>query len=311
MHPVLAVTAVPAVPRFPAVLGAWQLEPVTLALLAASVVLYLAGVRRVAELHPRNPWPRARTWSFLTGLGAIGLALLSPIDPYAEVLFSVHMVQHMLLTMVAAPLLVLGTPVSLLVRAAGRARHRRVMRVLRSWPVTVLTNPVVAWVGYAAVMWGTHLSGLYDAALRSAPVHAAEHALFLVSAVLLWWPVVGLEPSHWRLPHPLRVGYVFLQSPVNTFLALVLYSSNRVLYPAYAATGRAWGPTPLDDLHAGAAIMWIGGDLVFLAATVLGIAAWMRHEDVVTARIDAELAAQRARAAAAEPPAPGPGQPAS
>jgi cytochrome c oxidase assembly factor CtaG len=310
MDRVLVATAVPAAPHLPAVLGAWRLEPVTLALLAASAVLYLAGVRRVAELHPRNAWPRSRTRAFLAGLAAIGLALLSPIDTYAEVLFSIHMVQHMLLTTVAAPLLVLGTPVSLLLRAAGRSRHRQVMRVLRSWPVTALTHPMVAWVGFAAVMWGTHLSGLYDAALRSPPLHAAEHALFLVSAVLLWWPVVGLEPSHWRLPHPLRVGYVFMQSPVNTFLALVLYSSSRVLYPAYAATGRTWGPTPLDDLHAGAAIMWIGGDLVFLLATVLGIAAWMRHEDVVSARIDAELAAQRARAAAAAKP-PAPGQPAS
>src|SRR6266540_2543033 len=113
MHPVLAVTAVPVVPRFPAVLGAWQLEPVTLALLAASAVLYLAGVRRVAELHPRNPWPRSRTWSFLAGLGAIGLALLPPAAPSGEFLSPTHMVQHRLLTMVAAPLLVLGTPVSL------------------------------------------------------------------------------------------------------------------------------------------------------------------------------------------------------
>jgi cytochrome c oxidase assembly factor CtaG len=170
---------------------------------------------------------------------------------------------------------------------------------------------MVAWVGYAAVMWGTHFSGLYDAALRSQAVHAAEHGLFLFSAVLLWWPVVGLEPSHWRMPHPLRVGYLFLQSPVNTFLALTLYSANRVLYPAYAATGRTWGPAPLDDLHAGAAIMWIVGDLIFLVATGLGIAAWMRHEDIVTARVDAELAAQRRARAAAQPPSPGSGQPAS
>jgi cytochrome c oxidase assembly factor CtaG len=306
----LVAVAVPAAPSFPAVLGAWQLEPVTLALLAASAVVYLAGVRRVAELHPRNPWRPARTRAFLAGLVALGLALLSPIDTYAEVLFSIHMVQHMLLTMVAAPLLVLGTPVSLLVRSAGRSRHRQVMGVLRSWPVTALTNPMVAWVGYAAVMWGTHFSGLYDAALRSTAVHAGEHALFLVSAVLLWWPVIGLEPSHWRMPHALRVGYLFFQSPVNSFLALTLYSSNRVLYPSYANTGRTWGPTPLDDLHAGAAIMWIGGDLIFLLATGLAIAAWMRHEEVVTARIDAELAVQRRASAAAKAP-PESGQPAS
>jgi cytochrome c oxidase assembly factor CtaG len=306
----LLAAAVPAAPSLPAVLGAWQLEPATVALLAASAVLYLAGVRRVAELYPRNPWRPLRTRFFLAGLAALGLALLSPIDTYAEVLFSVHMVQHMLLMMVAAPLLVLGTPVSLLVRAAGRSRHHQVMAVLRSWPVKALTHPMVAWVGYAAVLWGTHFSGLYDAAVRNPAVHAAEHALFLVSALLLWWPVVGLEPSHWRLPHPLRVGYLFFQSPVNSFLALTLYSSNRVLYPAYASTGRTWGPTPLDDLHAGAAIMWIGGDLIFLAATGLAIAAWMRHEDVVTARVDAELAAQRRAAAAAQAP-PESGQPAS
>jgi putative membrane protein len=309
MHRLLAAVAVPA-PSFPAVLGAWQLEPVTVALLAGSAALYLAGVRRVAELHPRNPWRPLRTRFFLGGLAALALALLSPIDTYAEVLFSVHMVQHMLLTTVAAPLLVLGTPVSLLVRAAGRSRHRRVMGVLRSWPVTALTHPMVAWAGYAAVLWGTHFSGLYDAALRNPALHAAEHALFLVSALLLWWPVIGLEPSHWRMPHPLRVGYLFFQSPVNSFLALTLYSSTRVLYPAYASTGRTWGPTPLDDLHAGAAIMWIGGDLVFLAATGLAIAAWMRHEEVVTARIDAELAAQRRAAAAAQAPSE-PGRPAS
>jgi cytochrome c oxidase assembly factor CtaG len=305
---VVAVAAVPP-PRFPAVLGAWELEPVTLALLFASAVLYLAGERRVAELHPRNPWRKSRTWAFLAGLAVLAVALLSPLATYAEALFSVHMVQHLLLTMVAAPLLVLGTPVSLLVRAVGRSGHRTVMRLLRSWPVAVLTHPLIAWVGFVAVIWGAHFSGLYEAALQSPLVHAAEHALFLVSALLLWWPVIGLDPSRWRMPHPMRIGYLFLQGPVNTFLALALYSSGRILYPTYAASGRTWGPAPLDDQQLGGAIMWVVGDLLFLAATILAIAAWMRHEEVVTARIDAELDAQRARARAAQPP-PQPGQPA-
>jgi cytochrome c oxidase assembly factor CtaG len=309
--PAVVVAALLPAPRFPAVLWAWHLEPVTMALLAASAVLYLAGERRVAELHPRNPWRQTRTWAFLAGLAVLAVALLSPLATYAEALFSVHMVQHLLLTMVAAPLLVLGTPVSLLVRAVGRSGHRAVMRVLHSWPVAVLTHPLLAWVGFAAVMWGTHFSGLYDDALQSPLVHAAEHALFLVSALLLWWPVIGLDPSRWRMPHPMRIGYLFLMGPVNTFLALALYSSGRVLYPTYAASGRTWGPTPLDDQHLGGAIMWVVGDLLFLTATGLAIAAWMRHEEVVTARVDAELDAQRARARAraAQPP-PEPGQPA-
>jgi putative copper resistance protein D len=106
----------------------------------------------------------------------------------------------------------------------------------------------------------------------------------------------------------MRIGYLFLQGPVNTFLALALYSSGRILYPTYAASGRTWGPAPLDDQQLGGAIMWVVGDLLFLAATILAIAAWMRHEEVVTARIDAELDAQRARARATQPP-PEPGQP--
>jgi len=298
--PALALNEVQPEPRFPGVLLAWQPDPLTLALVVGSAALYLLGVRRVAELHPRNPWRAARTRAFLAGLAVLAVALLSPIGTYDGTLFSVHMAQHLLLTMVAAPLLVLGTPVSLVVRAVGRPGHRAVMRVLHSGPVALLTHPLLAWVGFAAVMWGSHFSGLYEAALESEPVHVAEHLLYLVAAVLFWWPVIGLEPSRWRMPHPLRVGYLFLQGPVNTFLALAIYSSGRVLYPHYAG-GRAWGPSPLDDQHMGGAIMWVAGDLLFLAATGFAIAAWMRDEEKVTARVDAELAAQRAarRAAAA------------
>jgi cytochrome c oxidase assembly factor CtaG len=306
--PAFAVNQVLPEPRFPEVLLAWQADPLVLALLAGSAVLYLFGVRRVAELHPRNPWRPARTRAFLAGLAGLAVALLSPVATYDGTLFSVHMVQHLLLTMVAAPLLVLGTPVSLLVRAVGRRGHRKVMRVLHSAPVRVLTHPLIAWLGFAAVMWGTHFSGIYDAALENQAVHVAEHLLYLVAAVLLWWPAVGLDPSRWRMPHPLRVGYLFLQGPVNTFLALAIYSSGRVLYPHYAS-GRAWGPDPLDDQHLGGAIMWVAGDLLLLVATGLALAAWMRNEDRVTARVDAELAAQRAarRAAAAAPGGPGSG----
>ena len=302
--PALAVNQAQPEPRFPGVLLAWQADPVFLALLAGSAALYLLGVRRVAELHPRNPWRPGRTRAFLAGLAALAAALLSPVATYDGTLFSVHMVQHLLLTMVAAPLLVLGTPVSLLVRAVGRRGHRKVMRVLHSAPVRLLTHPLIAWLGFAAVMWGTHFSGIYQAALESEAVHVAEHLLYLVAAVLFWWPAIGLDPSRWRMPHPLRVGYLFMQGPVNTFLALAIYSSGRVLYPHYAS-GRTWGPTPLDDQHLGGAIMWIVGDLLLLTATGLAIAAWMRNEEIVTARVDAELAAQRAArkaaAAAAQP----------
>ncbi len=303
--PALAHNAAEPAPRLPGVLLAFQLDPLALALLAASAVAYLYGVRRVAALHPRNRWRPARTAAFMAGLGALALALLSPIATYDGTYFSVHMVQHLLLTMVAAPLLLLGTPVSLVVRAVGRRGHRQVMAVLHSWPVRLLSNPLIAWAGFAAVMVGSHFSHLYEAALESEAVHVGEHLLYLVAALLFWWPVVGLDPSRWRLPHPVRLLYLFMMGPVNTFVALAIYSSGRVLYPHYL--GHLGQAGALDDQHLGGAIMWVAGDLLFLVALILGVADWMRHEDKVTARIDAELAAQRAaRAAAAaraEPPA--------
>ena len=263
-----------------------------LGLAAAIVVLPAAPALAHNQLQPQPRWPDVLwAWQFDPPVVA-GLALASPIGTYDGTLFSVHMVQHQLLTMVAAPLLVLGTPVSLLVRAVGRRGHRRVLALLHSQPVTLLTHPLLGWLGFAAVMAGSHFSRLYEAALESNTVHLAEHGLYLTAALLFWWPVVGLDPSRWRLPHPLRLGYVFLQGPVNTFVALALYSSGRVLYPHYSL--RTWGPGALDDQHLGGAIMWIAGDLLFLAALGLTIAAWMRHEDIVTARVDAELAAQRA-----------------
>jgi putative membrane protein len=290
--PALAHNQLQPQPRWPDVLWAWQFDPPVVTGLALAAVAYLYGVRLVALRHPRNPWRPGRTRCFMAGLLVLTLALESPIGTYDGTLFSVHMVQHQLLTMVAAPLLVLGTPVSLLVRAVGRRGHRRVLALLHSPPVTLLTHPLLGWLGFAAVMVGSHFSRLYEAALESNTVHLAEHGLYLGAALLFWWPVAGLDPSRWRLPHPLRLGYVFLQGPVNTFVALALYSSGRVLYPHYAL--RTWGPSALDDQHLGGAIMWVAGDLLFLAALGLTIAAWMRHEDIVTARVDAELAALRA-----------------
>ena len=159
------VAAVPPAPRFPAVLWAWQLEPVTLALLVASAVLYLAGERRVAELHPRNPWRQTRTWAFLAGLVVLAVALLSPLATYAEVLFSVHMVQHLLIVFVAAPLIVAGAPVRLALRTLPREGRDALVRLLHSRAARAIGHPLVAWSIFAAVMLGTHIPAFYDLSL--------------------------------------------------------------------------------------------------------------------------------------------------
>jgi putative copper resistance protein D len=281
-------------PAFPDVLLAWRFDPLAIGTLLVAAAAYAWAVRRVSRGHPGNPHPRHRSWLFGGGLGAIGLALLSPIEAYEGVLFSVHMVQHMLLQLVAAPLLLAGAPITLALRVARPSVRRRLLAVLQSRIVHVVSFPVIAWVLFAGVNWGWHFSVLYDQALENEALHYFQHATFLGAALLFWWPAVGADPSPWRLPHPVRLLYLFMAMPQNSFLGVALMSAGTVLYPHYVTNVRDWGMTPLEDQQLGGVIMWVVGDLAFLAGMAVVVVLWMRHEERRTARLDARLAAERA-----------------
>ena len=135
--------------------------------------------------------------------------LQSPIERYDTTLFSVHMVQHLLIVMVAAPLLLIAAPVTLLLRVATpEARQRLILPVLHSRLLRILTNPFVAWSLFAVVMWASHFTPLFDAALEDPFVHFLEHGLYLSTALLFWYPVIAADPGPNRLPHGARVGYL-------------------------------------------------------------------------------------------------------
>jgi putative membrane protein len=297
-----------AEPALPALLLAWRLDPLAIGGLGLAAAAYLWAVRRVNRAHPAKRHPAYRSWLFGAGLGAIGLALLSPIEAYEGALFSVHMLQHMLLELVAAPLLLAGAPITLALRAATPPTRRLLLAVLQSRIVHAVSFPVVAWVLFAAVNWGWHFSVLYDQALENQALHYLQHATFLGAALLFWWPVIGADPSPWRLPHPVRILYLFLAMPQNSFLGVALMSASTVLYPHYVTNGRDWGLPPLEDQALGGVIMWVVGDIFFLAAMLLVAWLWMRHEDRRTERLDRRLAAER-RAQAA-PAADGTNRPA-
>lgn len=291
------------------VLLAWSIEAHVVLPLLAAFFLYRWAVLRVKLAHPANPVPRFRAWCWYLGLAVLFVALASPIATYDTTLFSVHMVQHLLLTLVAAPLLALGAPITLLLRVSSASTRRRfVFPVLHSRLLKVVSFPVVTWVLFAAVMWASHFSALFDASLESEPIHVLEHFLFLGTAMLFWWPVVGADPSPWRLPHAARIGYVFLGMPQSSFLGLAIFSAPNVLYPHYATLVRSWGPTPLADQQLAGGIMWVGGDLGFLIALILGVWVWLRAEEAEGRRADARLDREEAhtarRAAAAAAPAP-------
>jgi putative copper resistance protein D len=231
---------------------------------------------------------------------AIAFALLSGIEQYDTVLFSVHMAQHLLLALVAAPLIALSAPITLLLRVSTPGVRRRwILPVLHSRILRAISFPVVAWLIFTAVMWGSHFSALFDAALEDPLVHDAEHALFLGSALLFWWPAVALDPAPWRMSHPMRAMYVFMQMPANTFLAVVILGASAPLYAHYASLVRSWGPTALEDQQMAAGIMWLVGDMIFIAAILAILAGWMRAEARDSARADrraeSELAEIRVR----------------
>jgi putative copper resistance protein D len=294
-----AVTEPPTVAGL--ILG-WTFEPLVVIPLVAAAFAWRVAVRRVDAAHPSNPVPRERSVAFYGALLAVAVALDSGIARYDTTLFSIHMVQHLLLTLVAAPLFVLSAPITLLLRLAGpETRQRRILPVLHSRVVRALSFPVVAWVLFAGVMWGTHFSPIFDRALVDPFIHDLEHVAYLAAGVLFWWPAIGPDPAPWRMSHPVRAMYVFMQMPQNTFLAVAVLNAEQPLYAHYATLVRSWGPSPLIDQQIAAGVMWLFGDLGFLVAILGLVYAWMRHEERVTAqadrRADVALAAIRDREA--------------
>jgi putative copper resistance protein D len=306
---VAAVTAGPVaahgpVPADPPSIGSivlgWTFEPLPTLGIAIALGWWWWAVRRVGARHPANPVPRRRSVAFVAGMAALAVALLSGIAAYDTTLFSLHMVQHVLLMLVAAPLIALAAPVTLVLRVSSRETRRRwILPALHARVTRALAFPVVAWIVFAGVMWASHFSPLFDAALEDPLIHDLEHGLFLGSALLFWWPAVALDPAPWRMAHPARALYVFLQMPQNTFLAVVLLDVSTVLYPHYESIVRSWGPTPLEDQRLAAGIMWIAGDAVFIVALVAIVYGWMRAEGRDTPRTDRraeqEMAAIRIR----------------
>jgi cytochrome c oxidase assembly factor CtaG len=256
----------------------WQFAPVVTAGVALLALLYLAGIWRVRRRHPARPWPVLRSLAFFGGLVAVVVATESSIGAYDDVLFSVHMIQHLLLIMVAPPLMVAGRPVTLLLHASRNPLHRWTKTVIRSRVVTALTCPPVAAVLYAATIVGTHLTGFMNLTLQHENVHDAEHVLYLVVGYLYFLPLLGSEPIRWKMSFPTRFLLLALSMPVDTFVGVVILQANHELFPAYADTGRTWGPSLLSDLHAGGAIMWVGGDAIMFALVLCVFVVFLRDK---------------------------------
>jgi cytochrome c oxidase assembly factor CtaG len=260
-----------------AVLEHWQFAPVVTALAAILAALYLWGAWRVGRRHPARPWPWWRSAFFFAGLAVIVLATESGIGAYDDVLFWDHMVQHLMLIMVAPPLLVAGQPVTLLLHASRNPLHTWTKRVIRSRAVSFLTWPPFTLAAYAAVIVSTHLTGLITTTITHPVLHDAEHAVYLVVGYLFFLPIVGSEPIRWRLSYPIRFLMLAVAMPVDTFTGLILSMQGT---PLRATDGPAppGSPGPLQDIHWAGAIMWVAGDALMFAFMMLVFLMWARAD---------------------------------
>jgi putative membrane protein len=245
----------------------WSLDVLTIAMLVLTVGVYARGWAWLRRRMPhRFRW--RQLLCFLAGVDMLLVAVAPPLEALAAESLTVHMGQHLLLMMVAPPLLWLGAPVAPLLRGLPTPAMRGVIAFLAWAPARrvgcALTHPAVGWVSFAVMTWVWHVPALYELALRSHGWHHLEHACFLGSALLFWWPVVQPWPSRPRWPRWAMIPYLLLAEVQNTLLAAVFTFGGRVLYPTYAATAVPLGTSALEDQTMAGLIMWGAGSLIFL-----------------------------------------------
>jgi putative membrane protein len=189
-------------------------------------------------------------------------------------LFSAHMVQHLVLALVVAPLLIMATPGWMLRPALAYP----VVRVVAGW----VTNPLRAFAIFNVVMAAWHLPPLYNLAMAHHDVHIVQHLMFLVAAVLMWWPILSPLPELPRLAYPLQMLYLFLMSIPMSIVAVYIAYAGDLLYPVYATAPRVWGISPMQDQLIGGLIMWIPGGLFFFAVISVIFFRWQQRDGVET-----------------------------
>jgi cytochrome c oxidase assembly factor CtaG len=266
-HPGVAVNGV-----IPPTFESWTLDPWITVPLTLAAGIYMRGWLRLHAQVPQR-FSAGRLAAFLGGLAAIAVAVESPLHALGAQLLQAHMVQHLLLMMVAPPLLWLGTPLLPLLQGLPRGILRKwvgpliACRSLAHVSQRLIYSPL-AWVVYVGSTWAWHTPALYERALVSEFWHEVQHACFLATALAFWWPVVQPWPSRPLVPPWAIVLYLILADLQNTVLSAWLVFAERLIYPSYAAVPRLGGISALNDQAAAGAIMWVPGSIAFLLPIV-------------------------------------------
>jgi cytochrome c oxidase assembly factor CtaG len=301
-----------ALPRFTfgRIFTEWELVSVGTLLVVLTAGLYLWGVIRLRRRGDR--WPIGRTLSFVVaGMGSALLATASGLGVYDDTLLSVHMAQHMLLTMVVPLAMALGAPVTLALRTLHRRPRRWLLVVLHSRVAKVLTFPPLTFVLFVTAPWALYFSGWYTATLHHDYLHEMTHLHMVLVGCLFFWPLVGIDPVPGRVPYPFRVLLLALTLPFHAFLGVTIMQQKDLFggtwYPAlHDGPMGAWLPSPAVDQQLAGGILWAAGDAVGLLFFGVLFVQWVRSSMREAEREDRRLdllEARQARAARAEAPA--------
>ena len=255
-------------PFLQAILSSWSLDPLLWFPLLITGWIYHLGWR---HLHRRMPerFTKWRHLSFMLGLIILWLAVASPLDTLGNLLLSVHMTQHILLMMVAPPLLLLGLPPLPLLMGLPRGIRRNWIGPFMAWPALrnffrMLVHPVPAWLLFTIMTWAWHAPDLYELALRDPTWHKVEHAIFLFTAILFWWPVVEPYPSRPQWPRWAMIPYLLLADLQNTAFSAFFCFYETPIYETYRTAPRIIDISALEDQTIAGAIMWVPGSIIFL-----------------------------------------------
>ena len=247
----------------------WRFWPadVALAVIAVAAVTYAWGVRRLGVRGRR--WARWRSASFGAGLVVMVVAVASGVASYDTSVFTVHVIQHLLLMMVAPPLLAMGAPVTLALQASSRPTQTRLLRILHSAPLAVLSTPFVAAALYYSAMYVDLGSAFYRYSVVHPLVHNASHVVMFTLGYLYWWSILGFDRTSRQLPLPLRMGGLVVGMPFEVFLGIALLSSRSSIAPQHT----------LSDTHAGGGAFWVLSMLITSAGAGILMVQWMRQEE--------------------------------
>ncbi|MBD3948136.1 cytochrome c oxidase assembly protein [Nocardioides ganghwensis] len=271
----------------------WGIDPIPFVVTVWAVGLYAWGVLVLRRRGDR--WPVGRTLAFAgLGMGSFAFATMSGLGRYDTTLLSVHMVQHMLLSMVVPLALALGAPVTLALRTLPARPRRWLLAVLHSRVAKVLAFPPLAFVLYVVSPWALYFSPWYDASLSSAYVHQMMHIHLVLVGTLFFWPLMGVDPVPGRVSHPFRVLLTLMTLPFHAFLGVTIMGQTTLIGGSHYLELRegpmgAWLPPAIDDQHLAGGILWASGDLIGVLFFAVLFIQWVRSSMKEAAREDRRL----------------------